>query len=68
MAGRDQRSDGVAGGHHEHLDDRPGAAARQMRTGEHRDAGQSDAETEYPPHSEVLLTAGESIENRRDDG
>jgi hypothetical protein len=67
VAGRDQRSDGVARGHQQHLDDRPGAAACQMRTCEHGHPAQSDSETEYSPEPEALLAAGEPIEDGRDD-
>ncbi len=67
MPGGDERSDRVAGGHHQHLDGGPRAAARQVRTGEHRHTGQPDPEAEYPPEAEALLAAGEPVENRGDD-
>ena len=62
----DQRGDRVAGGHHQHLDDRPGAAACHMWAREHGNPCQPDAETEYSPRSEPSLAAGEAVENRRD--
>ena len=67
MSRGDQRGDGVAGGHHEHLDDRPGGSAGEVWPREHRHAGQPGTQTHYPPDSEPLLAAGEAVEDRRDD-
>ncbi|WRZ93237.1 hypothetical protein OHB54_31870 [Streptomyces sp. NBC_01007] len=67
VAGHDDRRGGVADDRQQHLDERAGVAAGQVRGREDRDAGQAEREARDPPRAEPFRVAEEAGSGHADD-
>ncbi|WYB38329.1 hypothetical protein WJ438_28650 [Streptomyces sp. GD-15H] len=68
MTGGDQRGDGVTQHRHQHLGERTGVTAGQVRDGEDTDAHQAEPQAGEAAGAETLRVAEEPGERHTDDG